>query len=138
MTRPQHKRLLAHAADRAKARPAYMGWVLARYIEHERTSEGELAQRLGIAGHDFPHLALCLRPRADHFAADIRQISSRFNIDPAGLAGVVRFVQSVETLAHQDAGGASAELGLLMAARARKQRRPAKDGESHDDDHPRS
>jgi hypothetical protein len=135
MTRPQHERLLAYTAQRAKARPEYLAWVLARYVEREHLSEGELEQRLGIAAHDLPHLALCLRPRTDHFADDVRQISARFNIDPSVLATIVRLVESLEALAAGNVPEASESAGLLMAARARKLPPAGQDNESQDHDH---
>ena len=137
MTHPHHDRLLAYAAERAKARPGFLAWVLARYIEVEQVSEGELQQRLGVTARDLPHLALCLRPRPEHFAADVRQISMRFHINPAALAKVVRLVESVEALAAENAGGRPTDAGLLMAARARQQP-PADVPEGHDHDHPGS
>jgi hypothetical protein len=137
MIHPRHERLLDYAAHRAKARPDYLGWVLARYLGRERISEAELATRLGSTPHDLPRLALCLRPRAEHFADDIRQISTKFHIDATALAGVVRLVESLETLAATNPSMLSAEAGLLMAARARKQPRQVQDDESHDHDPPK-
>jgi hypothetical protein len=134
MTHSRHERLLDYAAQRAKARPDYLGWVLARYIEQEHISEAELATRLGIAPHDLPRLELCLRPRAEHFADDIRQISTKFHVDATALAGIVRLVESIETLAATHPTMLSAEAGLLMAARARKQPRQSRDNESHKHD----
>jgi len=137
MAHPRHERLLDHAAQRAKVRPDYLGWVLARYIERERISEAELATRLGSTRKDLPRLALCLRPRAEHFADDIRQISTKFRIDATTLAGIVRLVESLETLAATNSAALSAEAGLLMAARARKQPRQVRDDETHDHDPPK-
>jgi hypothetical protein len=138
MTRPHHDRLLAHTAQRAKARPEYLASVLERYVELEHLSAEQLARRLGITAHDLPRLALCLRPRTDHFADDVRQISTKFNINPAVLATVVRLVESAEALATRDAGQAQTEFGLLMAARARKQSPTHDDSECRDHDHPES
>ena len=134
MTHPRHEQLLDYAAQRAKARPDYLGWVLTRYIEQEHIAEAELATRLGITSHDLPRLALCLRPRAEYFADDIRQISTKFHLDATALAGIVRLVESIETLAATHPTALSAEAGLLMAARARKQPRQSQDNESHDHD----
>jgi hypothetical protein len=134
MTRPRHERLLEYAAHRAKSRPEYLGWILTRYIEREHISEAELATRLGITPHDLLRLALCLRPRAEHFADDIRQISTKFHIDATALAGIVRLVESLETLAATNPAMLSAEAGLLMAARAREQPRQGQDNKSHDHD----
>src|SRR5262245_29729309 len=93
MTPSRDERLLDYAAQRAKAHPDYLGWVLTRYVERERISEAELASCLGSTPHDLHRLALCLRPRAEHFADDIRQISTKFQIDATALAGVVRRVE---------------------------------------------
>jgi hypothetical protein len=134
MTHPRHERLLEYAAQRAESRPEYLGWILTRYIEQEHISEAELATRLGIISQDLLRLALCLRPRTEHFAADLRQISTKFHIDATALAGIVRLVESIETLAASNPGTLAAEAGLLMAARARKQPRQGQDDESHDHD----
>jgi hypothetical protein len=134
MTHPQHERLLDYAAQRAKTRPEYLGWVLARYIERERISEAELATRLGSTPHDLPRLALCLRPRAEHFADDIRQISAKFHADATALAGIVRLVESIETLVTTNPGTLAADAGLFLAARARKQSRQSAENESHNHD----
>ena len=106
MTPSQHERLLAYTAERAKGRPEYLASVLSRYAEREKISEEELAHRLGIAASDLPHLALCLRPRADQFIDDVRQISAKFHIDPTALATVIRLVESFEALGVKDAGEA--------------------------------
>jgi hypothetical protein len=137
MTHPRHERLLDYAAQRAKARPDYLGWVLAQYIERERLSEAELAACLGSTPHDLSRLALCLRPRAEHFADDIRQISAKFQIDATALAGIVRLVESLETLAATNPAMLAADAGLLMAARVRKQPRQVQDAESRDHDPPK-
>ena len=79
--------------------------MLSRYAEREKISEEELAHRLGIAASDLPHLALCLRPRADQFIDDVRQISAKFHIDPTALATVIRLVESFEALGVKDARG---------------------------------
>ena len=136
MTRFERERLLAYTAQRAKTRPEYWGWVLARFLERERMSEADLMQRLEITAHDLPHLALCLRPRADHFVDDVRQISAKFRIDPTPLATVIRLVDSFEALAVKDSPEGLADSGSLMAARARKDP-PAPQGDEHrNHDHP--
>jgi len=129
MTPQQETQLLAYAANRAKAHPQYLAWVLARYIEREHLSEHELTTSLGISRPALAHLGLCLRPRADHFADDITQISAKFQIDPAALAMIVRLVESLETFPARTRREIAAESGLLMAARARKEPRPQQDNE---------
>jgi hypothetical protein len=138
MTPSQHERLLAYTAERAKARPEYLASVLSCYAEREKISEEELAHRLGIAASDLPHLALCLRPRADQFIDDVRQISTKFHLDPTTLATVLRLVESFEALVVKNGGEASDDSGLLMAARARKHPPAHQDDERRNHDHPGS
>ena len=47
MTRSDDARMLAYAANRAKAHPHYLGWVLARYSKLENIAESDLAKILG-------------------------------------------------------------------------------------------
>lgn len=131
MTPQQETQLLAYAASRAQARPEYLAWVLARYVEREHLSEDDLATSLGITHRELVHLGLCLRPRADHFADDIRQVSTKFAIDAAALATIVRLVESVETLAARATGEDATASGLLVAARARRRPRTQQDNEEH-------
>jgi hypothetical protein len=73
----------------------------------------------------------------DHFAKDIEQISTKFNIDAAMLAKVVRLVESIETLSAADSRAVSPEAGLLMAAPARKNNHTRQSKEGHDDSLPK-
>jgi len=133
MTRSDDTRMLAYAANRAKAHPHYLGWVLARYSKLENMPESDLAKTLGTTSHDLVRLSLCLRPRADSFAEDIEHISAKFNLTAGRLAQVVRFVESMEAMASPDTSPVLAESGLLMAARARKQSRQHQDKEGPHD-----
>src|SRR5262249_60538398 len=114
MTRSDDTRMLAYAANRAKAHPHYLGWVLAQYSKLENIAEPDLAKILGTTSHDLARLSLCLRPRANCFAEDVEHISATFNLDAGRLAQVVRFVESMEAMASPDASTVSAESGLLM------------------------
>jgi hypothetical protein len=134
----EHERLLAHTAEHAKTRPEYLGWVLARFLERERISKAELMQRLGITARDIAHLALCLRPRADHFIDDVRQISAKFHINPTPLATLIRLVESFEALAIGEPRQGLADSGLLMAARAQKHPPAPQDDERRNPDHAES
>jgi hypothetical protein len=133
MTRSDDARMLAYAANRAKAHPHYLGWVLARYSTLENIAEPDLAQILRTTSHDLTRLSLCLRPRADCFVEDVEHISATFNLDAGRLAQIVRFVESMEAMASSDTSTVSAESGLLMAARARKQSRQRQDKEGPHD-----
>lgn len=125
MTHSDDVRLLAYAADRARMHPDYLGWVLAQYSTLEHLAEPELVRLLGMTGDELARLRLCLRPRADHFAADVEQISATFNIDAGRLAQIVRFVDSVTAMASPQRRAVTPAPGLLMAARAQPELRPA-------------
>ena len=134
MTRAADDMILAHAARRAQSHPQYLAWVLARYGALQHVSAEHLADILGVTPRDWLRLGLCLRPRAAHFAEDIRQMSARFQADPAMLARVVRLVESVEAMSAENAQAATTEGGLLMAARARKKRSLHSDKKKDDDE----
>jgi hypothetical protein len=92
--------LLTHAARRAQDRPAYVAWALARVQARERLSDDALAARLGIATVDLPRLALCLRPRPDHWAEDLAQIATRFGLLSEPLAAVLHAVEAPAARRH--------------------------------------
>jgi hypothetical protein len=71
--------------DAPRTGPAYVAWALARVKAREGLSDEVLAARLGIATVDLPRLALCLRPRLDHWDEDLAQIASRFGLAPEPL-----------------------------------------------------
>jgi hypothetical protein len=133
MTHSDDARMLAYAANRAKAHPHYLGWVLARYSKLENIAEPDLVQILGTTSANLARLSLCLRPRADCFAEDVEHIGATFNLDADRLAQIVRFVESIDAMALLDTNTVSAESGLLMAARARKQSRQRQDKEGPHD-----
>jgi hypothetical protein len=133
MTRSDDARMLAYAANRARAHPHYLGWVLARYSTLENIAQPDLAKILGTTSHDLARLSLCLRPRADCLAEDVEHISATFNLDAGRLAQIVRLVESIDAMAIPDTNTVSAESGLLIAARARKQSRQRQDKEGPHD-----
>jgi hypothetical protein len=90
--------LLTHAARRAQERPAYVAWALAQVQVREGLSDDALAARLGIATVDLSRLALCLRPRPDHWAEDLAQIATKFGLAPEPLAAVLHTVEPHEAM----------------------------------------
>jgi hypothetical protein len=138
MTLSDSEKLLINAASRARTHPAYLAWVLGRYLELENVSEDTLAQSLGVSILDLCRLGLCLRPRTDHLADDITQISTRFNADLGALAGIVRLVESVEVIATERTATIAPETGLLMAARTRKKKQKRQDTEGQNGDQSKS
>lgn len=126
MTRTQETKILAHAAGRAKSHPRYFGSILATYMAIEKTSERSLARFLGISVFDLSRLGLCLRPRPDRFASDIEQIAVKFSVQSTVLTNVVRLVEAVRALAPSTSHVASADAGVLLAARSRKKKQNSK------------
>lgn len=138
MTLSARDEMLAHAANRARMYPAYLAWVFGRYLQIENILEADLTKLLQVPITDLPRLGLCLRPRADHFASDIAQISARFHVDAGALATVVRLVESVEAMAAASAKTVPSDSGLLMAARARKKPHVRQSKKTHDNDRTKS
>jgi hypothetical protein len=114
-------RLLDRAAARARTRPAFLGWVLARYEDLESLGEDRLREQLGVSAADWPRLQLCLRPQGDVFLQDVTQIASAFGLDRGTLAALIRRVDAVEAVQTQEQPGSA---GSLLAARTRKPRPP--------------
>jgi hypothetical protein len=54
--------LLRRAARRARTRPQFMAWLLARLQAQQGCSEVQLAAQLGLPPGRLPRLALCLHP----------------------------------------------------------------------------
>lgn len=115
--------VLIRAAHRTRTRPEYLGWLLARYKETERKTDEELAHLLGASVRDFHRLHLCLRPRHEFFARDVQQIAAKFGADASNLAKVIRHMEALEGMKDDRAAHGASERGLLLAARARSDRR---------------
>lgn len=126
--------VLRRAAERARSRPAFLGWVMARYEQVEAIPEDRLREQLRVAGEEWPRLQLCLRPRPDEFLPDVTRIAAEFGIDRATLAAVVRRVEALEVVRGPSGAGATVEVvredpqqteaGSLLAARTRKRKGP--------------
>jgi hypothetical protein len=123
--------LLRRAADRARARQEFLGWVLARCEGIEGMAEESVRTQLGVSLPDWLRLQVCLRPRPEAFLQDVTQIAGAFNLDRAALAAVIRRVEAVESVrSRAQPGGA----GSLLAARTRKQKpAPSKPEASSDE-----
>ena len=96
--------LLTHAARRAQDRSAYVAWALARVQVREGLSDEALAARLGLATVDLPRLALCLRPRPDHWDEDLAQIAIRFGVASEPLAAILHVVETPTARRHDPTG----------------------------------
>jgi hypothetical protein len=138
MTLSRDERVFARAASRTQAHPQYLGWVLGRYKELENQSEHDLMKALGVSSQDLLRLYLCLRPRTDHFAEDITQISAKFNVDAMALANIVRLVEAVEVIGSAQTPASPPEAGFLMAARTRRKSRPRQEKQPHGPAQPKS
>ncbi len=123
--------ILRQAAARARARPEFLGRVLAVYQDIERMTETRLREHLGVTVANWPRLGLCLRPRAEAFLKDVTQIAEEFGIDRGVLAAVIRRVDAVEIIQRREQPGRA---GTLLAARTRKRkRRPGRSEERTDE-----
>lgn len=117
MTRPDW---LGTAVRRSSAREWTLGHVLEKYRRFENKSPEELAMELGCSLETLEWLALCRRPDEDTFAEDLSGIAERFNVDPNGLASVIRHAESLDVFAaRQEDGHAARGPGVVLAARDR-------------------
>jgi len=107
---------IAHLADRVRADPFFLASALDVYARSEGIGDAALAERLGCEVETLARLALCRRPAAERFLADVEAIAERFGIDATELAAVVRRADVLEVLSR--GMGAS---GTLMAARDREE-----------------
>lgn len=106
--------LLARAARRLEANPAFLASILAAYRAERRIGEPELAAELGCRPGDLVRLALCRAPRPGaQFRADLAAAAEHVGADLDRLIGIVR---RVEALAAFRAVGRA---GILLAARER-------------------
>jgi len=119
--------LLRRAADRARLRPEYVGWILAQFGEIEGLDEYQLQQQLGVSGDDWPRLNLCFRPRPKQFLQDISNIAEEFAANRDALAAMVRKVEALQGLRVSQPSGAA---GHLLAARSRQKKRTKSDNDS--------
>ena len=110
---------LTQLADRASQRPEYLGWIFGHYAKVEGATDQGFCARLGISALDLQRLHLCLRPRQASFAADLKQIATKFALDPSELARIIRHAEAIDAMKAD-----SPELenfGLMLAARARSE-----------------
>lgn len=84
----------------------------------ENAFGGSVADHLGADAHRVASLALCLRPKADTFAADVAEIAAACGVDENRLAALLRQAVSIEALAAAPPVGDLVD-GRLMAARDR-------------------
>jgi hypothetical protein len=134
--------LRRRAAERARLRPEYLGWILARYEEIEGVDELKLRKQLDVSPEQWNSLHLCLRPRPKYFLKDVSAIAKDCQVSRDVLAMVVRRVDAVEVLRptqvdpdeiyveRPERTQANPEgAGSLMAARTRKKRPAERDNE---------
>ena len=122
------KDLMQWAARRAEERPEFFAWALARFLEAEGITIGALASQLGVPTTQMPKLALCRRPRAKHFAADVAMIAKDVGSSAQIVAYLARYADALEAMGAGQAGAT----GALLAARERL-RLNDEDQESNDD-----
>ncbi|MCP2213972.1 hypothetical protein [Bradyrhizobium diazoefficiens] len=84
----------------------------------ERAFSGSVAEFLGADQRGMTSLALCMRPKPDHFAVDVAEIAAACRIDENRLAAWLRQAMSVEAMAAAPPASGAVD-GRLMAARDR-------------------
>jgi hypothetical protein len=116
MTQPSW---LKTAARRSVEHAWMLGHVFEKYRQFENKSPEELATQLGCSLETLAWLSLCRRPDEERFAEDLSVIAERFNVDPNGLAEIIRHVESLGALEEWREDGDTAGAVLQMAAHDR-------------------
>lgn len=133
MSEPTLDQLARRAAQSAARRPDYLAAVLAAYQGQEQLDDAALANHLGLPESELPWLRLCLRPRAESFAADVQAIAARFQLNELALARIVRQVDALATFTEMPV---RQESGWLAAAREQDAVYDGKPADGADSDEP--
>jgi hypothetical protein len=104
---------LTRAARVAVRSPKLIGGL---FLSWEHAFTGSVADFLGADERGMTSLAMCMRPKPDHFAADVAEIAAACRIDETRLAAWLRQAMSVEAMAAAPPAGKVVD-GRLMAAR---------------------
>jgi len=88
--------------------------------EWSRAFGADAGEALGLDRNRSEGLALCRRPRPDHWLADARHLAAEFDIEPARLISLLRAAEAAESLryAHPEESDRSSR---LLAARDREE-----------------
>jgi hypothetical protein len=103
MQKYNKEELLLGLAIRLEADARFIANTLYKYQRQEKLSRDELMQRFEFSNKQFAQLALCKRPNAEseNFSSQIRKISSVTGVNASIIVGIIRQVDSLETLSHQ-------------------------------------
>jgi hypothetical protein len=133
VNKKEHAELMLRAANAARLRPAFLGYVLAQYEELEETHGDAVREDLGVTKTAWSRLQLCLCPRPDSFLKDVTAIAKEFNLDRAALASVIRRVDAAKALQTK---ARPRNAGALLAARSRKKVKPPSVPSEQEDESP--
>ena len=123
---------LLFACSRARDNPFFLAWWIGRYEELTNSTEDDLVQTLAVTRQNFVRLCLCRKPNTDpaHFRQELEQISRFCGADVMGLAELIRYVESAESLKRlQPAPPESNESSMLLAAREKLKKTDGSDPE---------
>ena len=122
---------IAVLARKTENREGFLGAVLNTVAAANRSTVAQVVSRIGCSSENMSRLALCRIPReaAEHFAADVRQISKFVGCDAGQLANVVREYQAIAAMRRYDPDDSHHDT-MLMAARDKKGEHDEDGGES--------
>lgn len=108
-------------ARKAEGHNGFIGAVLNAIADAKQTTVADVASSIGCSSENLPRLALCKMPRdtAEHFAADVRQVSKFVGCDAGQLANVVREYRAISAMRRYDPDDSNHDT-MLMAARDKK------------------
>ena len=106
---------LSRAAERVRQSPRF---VASLFDAWESAFGGSIAAALDAQSNNLDALAVCLRPRDDHWSKDVAEIALACCLDETRLASLLRQALAVEVLASAPPVGDVVD-GRLLAARDR-------------------
>lgn len=122
MTTPKHD-LLETVRRKAKDRPSFVAYVLARYQEANRLSDEQLGDWLGCTAERLQAMSLCRRPVGTdpHFRVEVEQVAHFGGVDAGKLVQVLRAVESMEAFRNAPPAVSGTEPLRLAARKVDKQ-----------------
>ena len=107
---------LARVAQRAARSDIFIAWLLR--VWSRAWPDASASEELQCPEQRLVDLALCLRPRAEHWEGDVAEIAGACGIEPPRLDAFLKKLMIAERLALAHDNGAEGE-GRLLAARDR-------------------
>jgi hypothetical protein len=127
-------RLLRRAVDTYSQHPELLGYWLDLFRHGEGLDPVQLARYLRCSAQTLDHLAICGKPREEHYFDDVQSLARRFGADPDQLADLLQHARRYAAI--RGAAPAPAEsaaiFGTVFAAASDREEAPPPEEETPD------